>query len=136
MSNSVKLVDRYVAIWGEADPGERRRAVEELWTEDAVHVLQPPQEVVDAASGLDVTPVFQARGHGELEFRVARAYHEFIADGGFSFRSRENAARVGDAVKFGWEMVSASGEVAGVGLEFVVLDADGRIRCDYQFIES
>jgi hypothetical protein len=33
-------------------------------------------------------------------------------------------------------MVSASGEVAGVGLEFVVLDADGRIRMDYQFIES
>jgi hypothetical protein len=33
-------------------------------------------------------------------------------------------------------MVTSSGEVAGVGLEFVVLDADGRIQADYQFIGS
>jgi hypothetical protein len=33
-------------------------------------------------------------------------------------------------------MVSADGAVAGVGLEFVLLAADGRIRLDYQFIES
>jgi hypothetical protein len=33
-------------------------------------------------------------------------------------------------------MVSASGEVASVGLEFGILAADSRIRLDYQFIES
>jgi hypothetical protein len=33
-------------------------------------------------------------------------------------------------------MVTADGEVAGVGLEFVMLDADGRVRLDYQFIEG
>jgi hypothetical protein len=43
---------------------------------------------------------------------------------------------VADAVKFRWEMVSASGEVAGVGLEFLVLAGDGRIVRDYQFIEA
>jgi hypothetical protein len=32
--------------------------------------------------------------------------------------------------------MDCSGEVAGVGLEFVLLDADGRIRTDYQFIEG
>jgi hypothetical protein len=32
-------------------------------------------------------------------------------------------------------MVSASGDPAGGGLEFVIVDADGRIRLDYQFIE-
>jgi CheY-like chemotaxis protein len=31
---------------------------------------------------------------------------------------------------------AADGSVAGVGLEFLVIDANGRIRCDYQFIES
>lgn len=36
-----------------------------------------------------------------------------------------------------WEMVSSEdGSVAGVGLEFLVIDAEGRIRSDYQFIES
>jgi hypothetical protein len=33
-------------------------------------------------------------------------------------------------------MVSADGEVAGVGLAFLVLAPNGRIRLDYQFIES
>jgi hypothetical protein len=33
-------------------------------------------------------------------------------------------------------MVSTKGEVAGVGLDFLVLAPDGRIRCDYQFVES
>jgi len=28
------------------------------------------------------------------------------------------------------------GSVAGVGLEFLVTDAEGRIRTDFQFIES
>lgn len=136
MSNPQDLVDRYAAIWNEPDAKRRRDAVAALWTEDAVHVLQPPQEVQAAAAALDVTPTFQARGHAELEARVARAHQEFVAPGEFSFRSRDNAARLGDVVKFGWEMVASSGEVAGVGLEFVILDADGRIRTDYQFIES
>ena len=39
-------------------------------------------------------------------------------------------------VKFRWQMVSKDGEVAGVGLEFLVLAHDGRIRRDFQFIES
>ena len=36
-----------------------------------------------------------------------------------------------------WEMVPAGGgEVARAGLEVLVLDKDGRITTDYQFIES
>jgi hypothetical protein len=38
-------------------------------------------------------------------------------------------------VKFHWEMVTPDGEVAAVGLEIVLLAADGRIRLDYQLIE-
>jgi hypothetical protein len=33
-------------------------------------------------------------------------------------------------------MVDADGQVAAVGLEFLVLEAGGRARLDYQFIES
>jgi hypothetical protein len=61
---------------------------------------------------------------------------EFVAPGEFRFRSCANAAQLGDVVKFGWEMVPAGGgEAAAAGLEFLVLDARGRIRLDYQFIE-
>ncbi|MFI9321648.1 hypothetical protein ACIGXI_17960 [Kitasatospora aureofaciens] len=46
----------------------------------------------------------------------------------------EDAVRLRDVVRFSWEMVSVgTGELAGGGVEFVVLDADGRITADYQF---
>ena len=110
MTNTRDLVDRYVAVWSEPNAERRRRAVATLWTEDGVHLLQPPQSVRDAAAALAVNAVFQARGHEELEARVARAYEEFIAPGEFSFRSRHDATHLGDVVKFHWEMVSKSGK--------------------------
>jgi hypothetical protein len=62
---------------------------------------------------------------------------KFIAPGEFVSRPRANAARLGNVVKFSWEMVPTSGgEPAGVGLEILVLDDDGRIRMDYMFIEA
>jgi hypothetical protein len=74
--------------------------------------------------------------HAALEARATSAYEQFIAPGEFSFRRRDDVQRLADVVKFRWEMVSKDGEVAGVGLEFLVLAPDGRIRRDYQFIES
>jgi hypothetical protein len=132
-----ELVDRYVAVWGEPDAERRRKAITQLWTEDGVQLLQPPQAVLKTAAGLGLTPTLEARGHDELEVRVTRSYEEFIAPGEFVFRARDNAARLGNLVKFNWEMVTTgSGEVAGVGLEVLILDDDGRIRIDYQFIEA
>ena len=47
------------------------------------------------------------------------------------------AARLGDVVKFRWEMVPVGGgDVAGVGLDVFLLDDEDRIQEDYQFIES
>lgn len=136
MNREDELAARYAAIWNEPSPDRRRAMVGELWTEDALHVFQAPQEVLDAARALSVTAVFQARGHAELEDRVGRAYEEFVAPGQFSFRRSGQPKRVADAVRFTWEMVGADDAVAATGLEFVLLAADGRIRVDYQFIES
>jgi hypothetical protein len=67
---------------------------------------------------------------------VTRAYEEFVAPGTFSFRARGDADRLHDLVKFRWEMVGAPGDVAAVGLEILLLGADGRIVRDFQFIEG
>jgi hypothetical protein len=65
------------------------------------------------------------------------SYERFIASGEYDFRRRGDAERLRDVVKLSWEMVSTEDDsVAGVGLEFLVIDAEGRIRSDYQFIES
>jgi hypothetical protein len=52
---------------------------------------------------------------------------EFVAPGEFTFRRRDNVARLGDVVKFSWDMVPTRGNPAGCGLEFLVLAPDGRI---------
>jgi hypothetical protein len=138
MRDPNELADRYVALWNEPEPDRRRQLIAELWTEDGTHILQPPQEVREIAArpGIGLTASLEARGHAALEARATSAYEAFVAPGAFSFRRRNNVERVAEVVKFNWEMVSTEGEVAGVGLEFLVLGPDGRIRRDYQFIES
>jgi hypothetical protein len=136
MSDPQALADRYVAIWNESDADVRRRTIPELWAEDGLHMVEPPQEVRDAAAALGLASALEARGHDALEARVTRAYEEFVAPGEFRFRPRGDAARLRDVVKFTWEMVPVSGgDAAAVGLELLVLDGGGRIRADYQFIE-
>src|SRR5262245_10251129 len=100
------LADRYVSLWNEADAGRRRRLVAELWTEDGVHTLQPPQELRELAerTGSGLTAILEARGHDALGARATSAYEQFVAPGAFSFRRCDNVERVVDAVKFNWEM--------------------------------
>jgi hypothetical protein len=134
----LEIVDRYVAVWNETDPSRRAGIVRTLWTDDAVHLLQPPKEIADGAASVGFFDlVLEARGHAALDRRVTRAHQEFVGDGHFTFRSRGDAERLRNVVKFRWEMVDRdTGEVAGVGLQFLVLGPDGRITDDYQFIES
>ena len=133
-----ELVSRYVAVWNRPVAELRRKAIHDLWAEDGAHILQPPQEIRNAAAGLGFTATaLQAHGHGALEARITRSYQEFVAPGGFTFKPRDNADRLHNVVKFNWEMVStSSGQVAGTGLEILVLGEDDRIKTDYQFVEG
>jgi hypothetical protein len=133
-----QLADRYVALWSEPDADRRRRIIAELWTVDGSQILQPPQEMreIAASPGVGLAAMLEARGHAELEARAATAYEHWVGSEGLSFRGRDDVDRLGDVVKFHWEAVSPDGEVAAVGLVFLVLGADGRIRRDYVFIEA
>jgi hypothetical protein len=134
----IDLADRYVALWNEPDAGARRGLLRALWSDGAVHRLRPPEEMRAAARAVGFPDaLLEARGHDELERRVTRAYHEFVSPGTFVFRSRDDVARLGNVVKFHWEMVpKEGGDVAGVGLEFLIVDDELRILEDYQFIEG
>jgi hypothetical protein len=137
-SDPNELADRYLALWHEPDPDRRRRLIAELWSGDGAHLLQPPVEMREIAArpGIGMRATLEARGYAELEARVTSAYEEWVDRGAFRFRRRDNVDRVADVVKFNWEMASTEGEVAAVGLAVLVLGPDGRIRLDYQFIES
>jgi hypothetical protein len=62
------------------------------------------------------------------------AYEHCVGSEGLSFRGRDDAERLGDVVKFHWEAVAKDGGAFGVGLNFLVLAADGRIERDYTFV--
>jgi hypothetical protein len=112
--------------------------IAELWTEDGSQILQPPQEMreIAASAGLGMAATLEARGHPELEARAATSYEQWVGSAGLSFRRRDDVDRLHEVVKFHWEAVSPDGEVAAVGLDVLVLGADGRIRRVYTFIES
>src|ERR671923_1011026 len=114
-----ELAERYTAVWMEPDGERRRKAIAEVWSEDAIHVLQPTQEVYEAAAERAVNPTWQVRGRDELEARVTKAYEDFVASGQMLFRPRGGAQRLGDVVTWRWEAVSPDGEVLAAGLEFV-----------------
>ncbi|HEY2717654.1 MAG TPA: hypothetical protein VGI73_15680 [Solirubrobacterales bacterium] len=134
-SRAEKLAERYLAAWMEPDRERRRAAIAGVWSEDAVHILQPTEEVYEAADQRAVNPTWQVRGHDELEARVTSAYEDFVATGQMIFRVQGGVKRLGDVVTWRWEGVSPDGgEVLGGGLEFVFLAADGRIATDYQFV--
>ena len=136
-NSAEELADRYVTVWNEPDAEVRRKTVEELWTADGVHLLQPPEEIVKRANEIGVHAVLEVRGYDDLYRRVTRAYDEFVAPGQFEFRRHGEVATLHDMVKLRWAMVPAGGgEVLAVGIDLLLLAPDGRIRRDYQFIEA
>ena len=125
-----QLANLYMALWNESDADRRRRMIAELWTEGGSQILQPPQEMREMAAspgiGLAAT----------LEARATTSFEHWVGSEGLSFRGRDDAERLGDVVKFHWEAVTNDGETAAVGLNVVVLAADGRIERNYTFVES
>jgi hypothetical protein len=134
--SAAELAEKYLALWNEPDADRRRRLIAELWTEDGRHILQPPQEVreIVAQPGIGMTAILEARGYEAIEARVASAHEHWVGSEGLSFRGRDDAERLGDVVKFHWEAVAKDGNLFAVGLNFLVLAADGRIERDYTFV--
>jgi hypothetical protein len=91
---------------------------------------------IAASAGIGMAATLEARGHAELEARAATSYEQWVGCVGLGFRRRDDVYRLHEVVKFHWEAVSPDGEVMAVGLVFLVLGSDGRIRRDYAFIES
>jgi hypothetical protein len=136
MTDIQAFADKYIALWNEPGADSRRRLIAELWSESGRHILQPPQEIraIAAQPGIGLAAVLEARGHAEIEARAASAYEHWVGSEGLTFRGRDDAERLGDAVTFHWEAIGRDGEVTAVGLNFVLVAADGRIERDYTFI--
>jgi nuclear transport factor 2 (NTF2) superfamily protein len=113
------FIDRYVSMWNEADPARRHALIAALWTPD----------------GANYTKAAEHHGHDALEKRVTASWEKSVRNAGCLFRARRYDVHH-DAVRFVWEMVDAQdGRVRATGTEFLRLNAEGKIREDYQFVE-
>ena len=115
-----ELAARYVAMWNEPDEAVRDAVVAGLFSADA-RVCTAANEYV----GLDA-----------VKQRVTAAYDKFVAGQGYVFRPLGAAGSHHDGVRIRWEMASAAGgDAVSGGAQFLLLDADQRVRSDYQFID-
>ena len=120
MTNLDDFITQYVATWNEPDPDIRRNRISGVWSDQA--------SLFNRAS--------EYHGHASIEEAVKRSYDLFVARG-FLFRPREEPVSHHGAIRFTWEMITtADGKVDSIGTQFLILDDDGRIRLDYQFIEK
>jgi hypothetical protein len=115
------LADRYVAVWNEKDEARRRDAIAALWVPNGQHYVQGRK----------------AQGYEELEKRIQGSHEKNVRDDGNRFRALPGARHLPGVVTFYWEMLPANADTVLVtGLEFLIINDDGRILVDYQFFPA
>jgi hypothetical protein len=115
-----ELAARYTAVFNEPDAAVRASAVAALWGTDA-RMCTAANEYV----GIDA-----------ITKRVEVAYEKFIVAQGNVFRPLGPPDAHHDGVRIRWEMVPAAGGAAmSGGSQFLLVDADGRVSSDFQFID-
>jgi hypothetical protein len=120
VSDLSELAERYIAVWNEPDADRRRAGIEELWAVDCAHY----------------TDIREVHGYDALAERIGKAYEQWVAPGGYLFRAVDNANGHHGTVRFNWEMVTTdTHQVVSVGFDFLLMDDDGKISIDYQFID-
>ena len=115
MLDAQALADRYVAAWNEPDAAKRSSAIAALWAPDALGHKGP-------------------YGYSALTKLTLAAPGTSVGHEGVHYRAAPTARLRGDVVTFRWEMLLADSEtVLAGGLEFLIVDDDGRILADHPF---
>ena len=116
MLDAQALADLYVAAWNESDAAKRSSAIAALWAPDAPRRPQGAR-------------IWRAH-----EAHPRRARKSAGRKSGIRYRAAPTARLRGDVVTFRWEMLLADSEtVLAGGLEFLIVDDDGRILADHPF---
>ena len=114
--DTTQIVARYLAVWSEPDPASRRAAIAGLW----------------AGDGCEFVEGTQFRGHQELGARITAAYQEFVGSGRYAVTAASDVSRHDDIVTLTIQLTTPSGEIAWAARVFLLLDAGGLIKEDYQ----
>jgi hypothetical protein len=98
-------IDRYIAIWNETDPAARRALIDQTW----------------AGNGTYVDPALTGAGRDGIDemtagFQAAYPGHTFERIGG---------SHIDEERRFGWKLLTPTGETLVTGEDIYELTADG-----------
>ncbi len=110
------IAQRYIAVWNEADAGQRRQLLESGWTTDAHYV----------------DPMMQARGLDDIGALVGAVHQRFP---GFRFRLKGAADAHGEHVRFSWMLGPEGAEDMIEGTDFAQVDG-GKLRAVTGFLDK
>jgi hypothetical protein len=105
---SAKIVEKYFDTWNEPDADNRLTLAEETWAPDARYV--DPNTDVTGAAGFS---------------QMVAAVHEQYP--GYGFRLSSAVETHHDVLRFSWEIVDPSGNVALAGIDVGRVAEDGRL---------
>jgi hypothetical protein len=105
MSNFTDLVDRYIAIWNEADNERRRELIARTWTEDSTYL----------------DPLMRGEGRGGIDDMIRGVQAKFP---GLLFRRTSDVDAHNDRVRFAWELGPEGGPALAGGVDFGVIAGD------------
>ena len=119
--NATQLVERYIETWNETDPEARRAALAMVWSEDGRYV-DPLADVAGREQISAMIGAVQERAPGHV-FRLLDEQSQIDAHH--------------NVVRFGWELVPASGgEALAIGFDVAVTEDDGRIGSILGFLDK
>ena len=118
MDPVTSLVERYFEVWNETDVDQRTELIATAWHEDA--------EYVD--------PLLSGNGHEGINEMVAGVHSQYP---GYRFRLAGPVDHYNGKIRFSWEIVTPDESEAVVeGIDFGVIDNDGRLRSITGFIDK
>jgi hypothetical protein len=103
-----RLIDDYLAAYGEPDQARRSDAVKRLWADDA-QLIDPP---------------LAARGHAQI---VAQADQLLAQFPGHRFRRSSGIDAHHGLARYAWQLLSPAGQVVLEGCDFAQVDGAGRL---------
>jgi len=116
--DAVNLVERYIGTWNETDPNARASEVAGLFADD----------------GSYTDPLATVAGHGQISDLIGAVQQQVP---GHVFRLLDSVDAHHNVMRFGWELVPASGgESVAIGFDVAVVEPDGRIGSVLGFLDK
>jgi SnoaL-like domain len=118
MTDVQAVVDRYIAIWNQTNPDQRRDLIARTWTEDASYI----------------DPLVVAEGPEAIDSTIASVQSQFP---GFAFRLAGPVDAHHNLARFTWELaLNGAEEAVVVGFDVAILAHDGRLQEVHGFLDK